>query len=82
MQSLLMPSRGLRSDKINQELMQTCINRLFGFAYAWALGGNLVHTVRDDFDGFVRDQLQPVLNFPGKDTGFRASGFGCAGRML
>ena len=31
----------------------------------WALGGNLAHGVKEDFDEFAREHLQPLSNFPG-----------------
>lgn len=33
---------------------------MFAWAYAWALGGNLVHAVKEEFDSFVREQLSAV----------------------
>ncbi len=44
----------------------TAINSTFVFCYVWALGGNLNGDSRDAFDEFVREQLSPVANFPGK----------------
>jgi dynein heavy chain len=35
------------------------------FAFVWAVGGNLVRSVQEEFDEFARDQLAPVSNFPG-----------------
>ncbi len=52
----------------------TGIQRVFAFCYVWAMGGNLTHTVQDEFDEFVREQLASVCNFPGE--GFRALGLG------
>jgi hypothetical protein len=41
------------------------ISRLFAFAYVWAMGGNLMRAVHEDFDEFAREQLSSVANFPG-----------------
>lgn len=43
---------GQKSDDI-----KLAIKKIFVFSYAWAIGGHLVHTVRDDFDEFAREQL-------------------------
>ncbi len=41
------------------------LSLVFTFAYVWSLGGNLHHASQDEFDDFVREQLQPVMNLPG-----------------
>lgn len=46
--------------------MQVAIGRVFAFAYVWSLGGNLAHTVHEEFDDFAREQLSSVANFPGE----------------
>ncbi len=41
------------------------VGKIFGFAYTWALGGNLIHTFKEEFDLFAREQLGAVCSYPG-----------------
>jgi hypothetical protein len=45
--------------------MTMAVSRLFAFAYVWAMGGNLMRGVQEEFDEFAREQLSSVANFPG-----------------
>lgn len=47
-----------------QDDIKAAINKIFLYSYVWAIGGSLVHTVREDFDEFARELLQPVSNVP------------------
>lgn len=64
-QSLMLPSRGFKYKGVSPEDQEKALGRIFAFAYTWALGGNLVHSVKEEFDGFVREQLQAVCSYPG-----------------
>lgn len=65
MQSLMSPARGFKYDKKPEET-QLALGRVFVFAYVWALGGNLQHGVREEFDEFAREILANAANFPGE----------------
>ncbi|EFJ52606.1 dynein heavy chain 7 [Volvox carteri f. nagariensis] len=68
-QSLVSPSRGFQWGAKPEEITMA-LSKLFGFCYVWALGGNLMHTVKEEFDEFVREHLQMVCAFPGSATVF------------
>jgi dynein heavy chain len=48
-QSLLLPARGFNWVGKPEEVQQA-LGKLFGFCFVWALGGNLVHTAKEEFD--------------------------------
>ena len=50
---------------MEEEAAKLVLGKVFGFAYVWALGGNLSQTCREEFDDFVREHLQQVISFPG-----------------
>lgn len=64
MQSLMEPSRGF-VPPASADAFASTAGRLFGFAFTWALGGNLAPAAREGFDAFAREQLQGVVAFPG-----------------
>jgi dynein heavy chain len=73
----MMPSRGFKytpSANMNAtklfEDQQTALGRIFAFAFVWALGGNLAHTMKDEFDTFAREKLQHICNFPSQGLVF------------
>lgn len=68
MQSLLDPSKGFKVTGLQGEAFTVSIGRVFAFAYVWALGGNLAPAARPGFDEHVREQLQDVVNIPGRGT--------------
>lgn len=65
MQSLLDPIKGFKTAGLQGEAFSQAISRIFAFAYAWGLGGNMAPTARAGFDEHVREQLQDVVNIPG-----------------
>lgn len=67
MVALMAPSRGFKFDRKIED-MQMALGRVFSFAYVWAMGGNLEHTVQGDWDEFVREQLANTATFPGGGT--------------
>ncbi|KAG2448089.1 hypothetical protein HYH02_007114 [Chlamydomonas schloesseri] len=69
LQSMLSPARGFQWNAKPEEV-SIALNRIFGFCYVWALGGNLVHTAKEEFDEFARDHLQTLCAFPGSGTVF------------
>jgi dynein heavy chain len=69
LQSLLDPSRGCKASSLQGDAFTQAANRLFVFAYIWAIGGNLAPASRAGFDEFVRQQLQDVANLPGAQSG-------------
>jgi hypothetical protein len=62
-------SAGHRYDA-KEEVVQAALCRAFAFSFVWAIGGNLIHTVREDFDAFAREHLAPLVVFPGGGTVF------------
>ncbi|KAG1670781.1 hypothetical protein FOA52_014009, partial [Chlamydomonas sp. UWO 241] len=70
-QSLMLPERGFKYGKgVSPEDQRKAVGKIFAWAFSWALGGNLVHSVKEDFDTFVRDQLSAVVNYPGSGLVF------------
>lgn len=65
LQSLMDPSRNLLACGLEGQAFSNALPKLFGFAYVWALGGNLAPSCRDAFDVFVRKQLADIVTFPG-----------------
>lgn len=66
LQSLMDPTKGFKVSAVEGDAFTTAIGRLFGFAYVWALGGNLAPSCTEAFDEFVREHLQDVVTFPGE----------------
>lgn len=66
---MLSPSRGFQWSAKPEEVTMA-LNRIFGFCYVWALGGNLVHSAKEEFDEFARDHLQTLCAFPGSGSVF------------
>lgn len=64
MQSLLDPAKGIKLQGLSEEAAAQTFGRVFGFAFVWALGGNLAGPCREDFDTFVREHLQLIVSFP------------------
>lgn len=60
------PSKGLKVSGLEGAAFNSAIGKLFGFAYVWALGGNLAPSCREAFDEFVKEQLAEVVTFPGE----------------
>jgi hypothetical protein len=60
------PTKGFKVTALEGDAFAAAMGRLFGFAYVWALGGNLAPTCTDAFDEFVREHLQDVVTFPGE----------------
>jgi hypothetical protein len=56
----------LKAAALQGEALAQALNRLFAFAYIWALGGALSPASRAGFDEFVRQQLQDTVNLPGE----------------
>ncbi|GFR44385.1 hypothetical protein Agub_g5605 [Astrephomene gubernaculifera] len=69
LQSLVSPSRGFNWAAKPEEITMA-LGKLFGFCYVWALGGNLVHTAKEEFDDFIREHLQTLCAFPGSGSIF------------
>ncbi len=46
---MLLPARGFKWGAKPEEL-SIALSKLFAFCYVWALGGNLVHSSKEDFD--------------------------------
>jgi dynein heavy chain len=67
-QSLMDPTKGFNVTALEGDAFAAAMGRLFGFAYVWALGGNLAPTSTEAFDEFVREHLQDVVTFPGITT--------------
>jgi hypothetical protein len=67
-QSLLDPSKGFKAAGLQGEAFSQAIARIFAFAYAWGLGGNLAPAARAGFDEHVREQLQDVVNISGDNN--------------
>lgn len=59
------PAKGFKASTMERDAFTTAIGRLFGFAYVWAIGGNLAPTSTEAFDEFVQEHLQDVVSFPG-----------------
>lgn len=59
------PSKGFKMSVLEGAAFSNAIGKLFGFAYVWALGGNLAPSCREAFDEFVKEQLAEVVTFPG-----------------
>eukprot|EP00983_Pelagomonas_calceolata_P101903 1158747-Pelagomonas_calceolata.AAC.16 len=55
----------LMSEQRHALLTRQALALIFTFAYVWSMGGNLQHTSQDEFDDFVREELQSVTNVPG-----------------
>eukprot|EP00882_Tetradesmus_deserticola_P029966 GHRQ01033611.1.p3 GENE.GHRQ01033611.1~~GHRQ01033611.1.p3 ORF type:complete len:114 (-),score=24.54 GHRQ01033611.1:109-450(-) len=72
-QSLLDPTKGLKVAALEGESLAAALGQLFGFAYVWALGGNLAPTCSEAFDEFAREHLQGVAKFPGQTAVLRSS---------
>lgn len=53
------------SMRVTASQTQLALGRVFAFCYVWAVGGNLSHTVQEEFDEFCREQLANVASFPG-----------------
>jgi dynein heavy chain len=66
MQSLMDPTKGLKLSALEGDAFAAAMGRLFGFAFVWALGGNLAPTCSEAFDEFAREHLQDVVTFPGR----------------
>lgn len=65
-QSLMLPARGFKYGAgVLPDQQTAALGKIFAFAFVWAIGGNLAHGVKDDFDNFAREHLQPLSNFPG-----------------
>ena len=57
MQSLLastLSGSAITMTSLSLDELQPLVSHLFAFSYAWALGGNLVHTLRDSFHAHTR----------------------------
>ena len=57
MQSLLastLSGSAMTMTSLSLDELQPLVSHLFAFSYAWALGGNLVHTLRDSFHAHTR----------------------------
>lgn len=74
MQALLQPIRGVnvslavgKEGELDETLMAT-LNRIFGWAYIWSVGGNIDHKSVEGFDTFFRTELATLTAFPGSDT--------------
>ncbi|WIA13579.1 hypothetical protein OEZ85_007146 [Tetradesmus obliquus] len=65
LQSLMDPTKGLKVAALEGDALAAAMGRLFGFAYVWALGGNLAPSCTESFDEFVREHLADVVTFPG-----------------
>lgn len=59
------PTKGFKASTMEGDAFKTAIGRLFGFAYVWAIGGNLAPASTEAFDEFVKEHLQDVVSFPG-----------------
>lgn len=59
------PSKGFKLSGLGPEAFNNAIGKLFGFAYVWALGGNLAMQSREAFDEFVKEHLAEMVTFPG-----------------
>jgi hypothetical protein len=59
------PTKGFKVTALEGDAFAAAMGRLFGFAYVWALGGNLAPTCTEAYDEFVREHLQDVVIFPG-----------------
>jgi len=70
MESLMQEARGFQFDAKEDEHTRQALALIFTFAYVWSMGGNLQHTSQDEFDDFVREELQSVTNVPGSGTVF------------
>lgn len=67
MQSMITSKPGIKmSQPLDQ--VQASISRIFVFAYIWAIGGNLVETVQESFDTFVRELFNDFIRIPGKNA--------------
>jgi hypothetical protein len=64
-QSLLDPCRGLALHAIEGAAFSSALGALFAFAFVWAIGGNLAAPCREAFDEFAREELAPIVTFPG-----------------
>lgn len=60
------PTKGLKVAALEGDALAAAMGRLFGFAYVWALGGNLAPSCTESFDEFVREHLADVVTFPGR----------------
>ena len=52
--STLSGSAAISVTSMSLDELQPLVAHLFAFSYAWALGGNLVHTLRDAFHTHTR----------------------------
>ena len=51
-------------DSIGLDELRPLLVHLFAFSYAWALGGNLVQTLREAFDAHTKDVFAGLLALP------------------
>ena len=51
-------------DDVALDELRPLLAHLFVFSYAWALGGNLVHTLREAFHAHTRDAFAGLLALP------------------
>lgn len=67
MQSMISGKPGLKmSQPLDQ--VQATVSKIFVFAYIWAIGGNLVETIQEKFDTFVRELFNDFVRIPGANT--------------
>ena len=60
----LVANRGLDLSKPLAEI-QTDIDPLFAFSYMWGIGGSIDVSCWEEFNDFVRETLETVVNIPG-----------------
>lgn len=65
MQSLITQKPGVNMSLPLEQIRET-LSQIFVFAYVWAVGGNLVETIRESFDSFARDLFNDFVRIPGK----------------
>ncbi len=53
-----------RAASLSLDELRPLITHLFAFSFAWALGGNLAHTLRDAFHAHTRELFADLLALP------------------
>ena len=64
MASNLAGSTASNEEDFGLDELRPLLVHLFAFSYAWALGGNLVHTLREAFHAHTREVFADLLALP------------------
>lgn len=62
--SYLSGATATNQDECGLDELRPLLVHLFAFSYAWALGGNLVHTLREAFHAHTKEVFADLLALP------------------